>query len=275
MLSLAYNLPMGKEKDFNNLHKAKVKSLFPPMMGAKNTALLFEIGLEALRSMTYNSSPPRISYSPLDLNAEALRELVENYGSLSEEGVESKKVIRELVQKFFPGAPHWRSPELQYNVCAPVNAAAAALLSLAQEINIHNISTDFAGRCLSAESAVSRIMATLIDLQPENVRGLFTFGGTGTNMYAMKLAINKAVPVAGKTGVPQNLYFLMTADAHFSHKTVADWLGIGIDRTLQIKADAEGRSIVEDAEIKARNILEQGGIVAGFMLNGGPFTTLL
>ena len=264
--------PMEIEEEKSNyLHRRKADSLFPKIIGADNSAHLFEYGLETLRSISHNSSLPWVPYSLSDLSAETLRALEENYGSLPDEGVEPQRVIRDLVQKFFPGVPHWRSPELQYNICAPVNAAAAALTGLAQEINIHNISTDFAGRCLSAENAVSRIMATLIDLQPENVRGLFTFGGTGTNMYAMKLAINKAVPMAGKSGIPGNLYFLMTADAHFSHKTIADWLGIGVDRALQIKADTEGRSIVEDAETKARNVLGQGGILAGFMLNGGPF----
>ena len=261
---------MNEGKDFYNLHKAKAKNLFPSVMGAKN-GHLFESGLKVLKSITHNSSSPWIPYSLSDLSTETLRELENNYGSLPEEGIESQRVIRELVQNFFPGVPHWRSPELQDNICAPVNVVAAALLGLAQEINIHNISTDFAGRCLSAENAVSRIMAALIDLPPENVRGLFTFGGTGTNMYAMKLAINKAVPMAGKNGIPGNLYFLMTADAHFSHKTVADWLGVGVDRAVQIKADAEGRSIIGDAEAKARNILGHGGILAGFMLNGGPF----
>jgi len=81
--------------------------------------------------------------------------------------------------------------------------------------------------------------------------------GTASNMYAMKLAINKAVPNSGKTGTPSNLYMMITEKAHFSHKTVGDWLGIGIDRLVQIKSDEESRSIIEDAEVKARSIIEK------------------
>jgi len=175
------------------------------------------------------------------------------------------------IEEFFPGTPNWRSPKLQYNICAPVNTVAQTLLSLGQEINIHNISTDFAGNCLSAEKIISEMMADLIDLPQDKVRALFSFGGTASNMYAMKISINKSVPNAGKTGIPSNLYLIITEKAHFSHKTVGDWLGIGVDRLIQIKSDEESRSIIEDAEAKARSIIEKGGILAGFQINGGPF----
>lgn len=125
--------------------------------------------------------------------------------------------------------------------------------------------------CLLAEKVISEMMADLIDLPKDKVRALFSFGGTASNMYAMKLAINNAVPNAGKIGAPSNLHVMITANAHFSHKTVGDWLGIGIDRLVQIKADEESRSIIEDAEIKTRSIIEKGGVIAGFQINGGPF----
>ena len=144
-------------------------------------------------------------------------------------------------------------------------------MSLGQEINVHNIGTDFAGNCLYAEKIISEMMADLIGLSHDKVRALFSFGGTASNMYAMKLSINKAVSNAWKTGVPSNLYIMITEKAHFSHKTVGDWLGIGVDRLIQINSDEESRSIIDDAEAKARSIIEKGGILAGFLINGGPF----
>ena len=64
---------------------------------------------------------------------------------------------------------------------------------------------------------------------------------------------------------------MITEKAHFSHKTVGDWLGIGVDRLIQVNSDEESRSIIDDAEAKARSIIEKGGILAGFQINGGPF----
>lgn len=126
-----------------------------------------------------------------------------------------KKIISMAIEEFFPGVPNWRSPKLHYNICAPVNTVAQTLLSLGQEINIHNISTDFAGNCLYAEKIISEMMADLIGLPQNKVRALFSFGGTASNMYAMKIAINKSVPNAGKIGVPSNLYLMITEKAHF------------------------------------------------------------
>ncbi len=190
---------------------------------------------------------------------------------IPDDGINPNKIIVGSIENFLPNAPNWRSPYLYYNICAPVNAVSQALLSLSQEINIHNINTDFAGGCLHAEKIISEMMADLIDLSIDNVGSLFSFGGTASNMYAMKLAINKAAYFARRDGVPSNLYVMVTDNAHFSHKTIGDWLGIGTDRLIQIKTDKHSRSIVKDAEFKAKSIFKEGGIVAGFLLNGGPF----
>lgn len=233
------------------------------MIGADSSSRLFKFGLKTMRRVFKKSHAPWV---PIVENQKA-----ETPNTIPEEGMMPEVVVSGIVKDFFVGAPNWRSPELQYNICAPVNAASQAVLSLSQEINIHNINNDFSGNCLMAEKLVSEMMADLIDLPRERVRALFSFGGTASNMYAMKLAINNAIPSAGKTGVPSNVYVMITEKAHFSHKTVADWLGIGVDRVIQIKADKESRSIIEDAELKARSIIKKGDIIIGFLLNGGPF----
>ena len=244
-------------------YKKKINFLFPLIVGADSSSNLFKFGLKTIRKVFKKSSAPWIP----QIKGQK-REIPD---SIPEEGMTPEIVISSIIKDFFVGAPNWRSPELQYNICAPVNAASQAVLSLSQEINIHNINNDFSGNCLMAEKLVSEMMADLIDLPREKVRALFSFGGTASNMYAMKLAINNAIPSAGKTGVPSNAYVMITEKAHFSHKTVADWLGIGVDRVIQIKADEESRSMVKDAELKARAIIEKGGIIIAFSLNGGPF----
>jgi len=233
------------------------------MIGANSSSNIFKFGLRIIRKLFKRSNAPWI---PQLKNQQRITP-----NTIPEDGMNPETVVLDVVKDFFVGAPNWRSPELQYNICAPVNAASQAVLSLSQEINIHNINNDFSGNCLMAEKLISEMMADLIDLPRERVRALFSFGGTASNMYAMKLAINNAITSASKTGVPSNVYVMITENAHFSHKTVADWLGIGVDRVIQIKADDESRSIVEDAESKARLIIDKGGIVIGFFLNGGPF----
>ena len=243
------------------------KTLFPEQIGSNKSATLFKFGLDELKKASKISNTPWISLK--EHPSESKNKKV--FNTIPEEGFPKEKVIKDAIELFFDGVPNWRSPELQYNICAPVNITSQALLSLAQELNIHNINNDFAGNCLLAEKLISGMMADLISLKREKVKALFSFGGTASNLYAMKLAINKNIPNVGKTGIPSNVYMMITSSAHFSHKTVADWLGIGVDRLIIIDADEENRSIPFDAEKKARSIIEKGGIIAGISLNGGPF----
>ncbi|MEM2772542.1 MAG: pyridoxal-dependent decarboxylase [Candidatus Pacearchaeota archaeon] len=202
---------------------------------------------------------------------ENFKRIEEKFGKISEKGLSPEIVIDSIIKTFLKGVPNWRSPFLQYNICSPVNIVASALACIANELNIHNISTDFAGTCLSAEIAISRIIAKLIDKDPSTIRGIFTFGGTGSNMYAFKLAFNHIDPLIYKKGLKDKIYYFITENAHFSHKTIADWLGLGFDRLIIIKADKESRSLVSDAKTKMEEIIKNGGIIAGITLNGGPF----
>src|SRR3989344_6934105 len=244
-----------------------VRKLFPKKIGNNKSANLFNFGLNALRKESQKSNAPWV-YTKQYKNTLKNNKI---FNKIPERGLPSKKVISAAVKKFFNGIPNWRNPELQYNICAPVNITSQALMCLAQEMNIHNINNDFAGNCLQAEQIISEMMADLIDIKRNKVKSLFSFGGTASNMYAMKLAINKAITNAGKIGIPSNIYIFIASNAHFSHKTVGDWLGIGVDRLITIDSDNEGRSMVSDAENKARKIIENRGVIAGFFLNGGPF----
>ena len=260
------NMVKRKNKEEDLFHK-NAKKLFPEEIGNNKSANLFNFGLSELRKESKKSNTPWVSIKHY-------KDTLKNnkiFNEIPEQGLSPEKIISVAVKKFFNGILNWRNPELQYNICAPVNITSQALICLAQEMNIHNINNDFAGNCLLAEKIISKMMADLIDIKQNKVKSLFSFGGTASNMYAMKLAINKTVPNAGKIGVPSNIHIFITSNAHFSHKTVGDWLGIGVDRLITIDSDSEGRSMVSDAENKARKIIENRGVIAGFFLNGGPF----
>ncbi|HMO02601.1 MAG TPA: pyridoxal-dependent decarboxylase [Oligoflexia bacterium] len=195
--------------------------------------------------------------------------LIERHGTLSSDGIGPLAAILKIVTDFLPGIPLWASPNLHYNVCAPVNVASAAIRCIADFFNIHNIHTGFAGQCLAAERAVTSMMAEMAKIPRNQARGIFTFGGTGSNMYGIKLAINKVAPQAPKKGVPQYTNYFITTESHFSHETSADWLGIGTDQLHKIACDFDRRSNVADFISKAEYLLKQGQNIAGITLNGG------
>ena len=120
--------------------------------------------------------------------------LIEKYSSITEAGEPAEKVLDGIVNDLFSRVPRWRSPELQYNVGTAVNSVALAAYVLALEENIYAINDGLAGNSLAAEEAVSIILARDLAGVKKKARGLFTFGGTATNLYAKKLGIKKAMP---------------------------------------------------------------------------------
>lgn len=202
-------------------------------------------------------------------NADVYSELEEKYGTFPKNCVDPLESIKKIASDFTTGVPMWRSPYLQYNVGAPVNIASAAIYSLALDMNIYNINSGLAGNALIAEKAVVRILASFADIDPQKSFGLFTFGGTATNLYALKISTRRVFPKSGVEGIPNSVTFLLTEDAHFSHSVAIDWMGVGTENATVIKANSDRTSNIKDAEHKMRLILEEGKILSAIMLNGG------
>jgi L-2,4-diaminobutyrate decarboxylase len=51
-----------------------------------------------------------------------------------------------------------------------------------------------AGEALKSELACAASIAWLAGMDPQQASGVFTFGGTGTNLYALKIGLTKASP---------------------------------------------------------------------------------
>jgi hypothetical protein len=95
-----------------NFYKKQLKILFPYSIEAETSSKFLNFGLKKLEKFFKNSEP-------------WLLKRKDNFGKIPnkipEEGMPPKKVISMAIEEFFPGAPNWRSPKLQYNICAPVN----------------------------------------------------------------------------------------------------------------------------------------------------------
>ena len=74
------------------------------------------------------------------------------------------KVVEQIVEDFLAGTVNWRCPELQYNLGAAVNIAAAAAYAIALDLNVYLINDGLAGNCIAAENAVGMMLAHLAGL---------------------------------------------------------------------------------------------------------------
>lgn len=243
----------------------RIKHLFPTDPEDQNSSVAQKQIKEVLAK---KSKKNHTRYSG-KYDRDTMDSLVSKYAVVNENGERPLSVLRKITRDLFSGVPRWRSPEMFYNVCAPTNFASSAIYAVSLEENIHGVNDVLAGATLVAERSVTRIMSELAELHDDSY-GIFTFGGTGTNLYGMKLGIKKCAPESTFTGLDGNIRFLLTEDAHFCHVVGVDWLGVGLDNAEKINAHIVDRSSdINDAGNKARRILKEGHKLATIVVNGG------
>jgi len=242
-----------------------ISTLFPRgYRDGKFTAFIDSLRL-VLDGLVKGRDSPRING---DADKDTYTRLTSKWAMVPQECEDPESTCEQIVRDLFPRVPRWRSPLLVYNVGTAVNSAASAAYSLALDVNVYNINDGLAGNMLVAEQAVARFLAQAGGIE-KKCMGLFTFGGTATNLYAMKIGLKKASPGSSRKGTPKDLRVIITEDAHFCHNVSADWLGIGTDNVAVISADYDRRSSIEDAENKMRQIIRSGNLLSSITINGG------
>src|SRR3989339_142932 len=249
----------------NNDIYNKIKVLFPLSYEDDSFAFAISSIKKTLYGKLENNGQPRYSGS---YDENAYDYLIEKYSRVEVEGNDYIDLLKDVVNDLFIGVPRWRSPNILYNICTSSNLAASVIYSLALDENVHNVNSGLSGNTLVAEHAVTKILARLANIETKPY-GLFTFGGTSTNLYAMKIGIKKCSPNSSFSGLDGKVKILLTEDCHFSHPSNADWLGVGLDNVSTIKANKDRSSNLSDAEEKARRILQEGYKLAAILINGG------
>jgi len=198
-------------------------------------------------------------------------DIVANYNIIPEDPCDDINRAAKIIETFISGSVNWKSTNLLYNVGAPVNTYALIANAIALDANVYNINDGLSGNMLAAERAVVEMMADLAGIDKDKIAGLFTFGGTATNLYAMKIGLSKAIPETRTFGLyGHKIKIFITEDAHFSHIRSADWLGVGSNNVEIISPDLHTRaSLIEDAERKIKKAINDGYVIPTIIINGG------
>lgn len=247
---------------------AWIDLLYPSGYGVSSFLPLCASGSGALEDLMPGDAPPRVRGWAAGKGSG--HDVIERYGKLPDGPHESpERLVAEIARDTFAGAVNWRSPLLQYNLGAAVNTAAAAIYALALDLNIYLINDGLAGDAVYGEQAVGRILADLAKTSSDESQSVFVFGGTGTVAYAMKAGLRKALPDSGATGLRVPVRIAVTEDAHFSHATAADWLGVGTEGLIEIPALADRRSDLDAAARLLNDALAAGYALPALVVNGG------
>jgi len=148
------------------------------------------------------------------------------------------KDARDAVFPFFWGTDGWYSKLHLENVKGPANYASL-VGALACLLKNPNLCVDtYSQRSNELEVKAITALANLVFYHTESPWGVFTMGGTISNLYAGKIGIEKVVPGAMHSGLAdQRLAGIVSEAAHYSNATLAAWLGVGTENLHCIPTD--------------------------------------
>lgn len=148
------------------------------------------------------------------------------------------KDARDAIFPFYWGTDGWFSRLHLENVRGPANYASL-VGSIACLLKNPNLCVDtYSQRSNELEVKAITALANLLFYHTESPWGVFTVGGTISNLYAGKIGIEKVVPDAMENGIQaEKLAGIVSTAAHYSNATLASWLGLGTSNLHAIPTD--------------------------------------
>ena len=187
---------------------------------------------------------------------------------IAESGMSTEEVIPQLV-RCLEGMLIWGHPRSQVNVVAHPSIASIIGVVLPSMYN-PNLCSDESGFGFSeAEARVASMVADLVGYDPRRCGGLFTFGGTGTLLYGLKIGLEKALPGSMRAGVRDAAVVLASAQSHYACLNVAGWLGIGVDNVVRVPTSDDNSVVVPALAEAAREAVADGKRIAAIVATLG------
>jgi len=187
---------------------------------------------------------------------------------VAEQGQTLEEVIPQLAEHL-NGMPIWGHPRSQVNVTP--NASIASIIgNVLPAIFNPNLCSDESGYGFSeVEVRVIAAIAALVGYNPADAGGVFTFGGTGTLLYGLKIAIEKALPGSMREGIRSAALIFASDHSHYACLNVAGWLGVGHANVVAVPTHDDNSMDIAALERLMRQALEAGGTVAAVIATMG------
>lgn len=187
---------------------------------------------------------------------------------IADKGLSVEEVTDELIG-YCQGLIIPGHPRTHHNVIPPATIPAVIGNLLTSLYNPNLVWDEYSHRLALAEVEVVTILANLIGYDSQQSGGLFTFGGTGATLYAMKVGLEKAVPNAISDGIRENVVLVGSEASHYCRYNIAGWLGLGTKNLLTTKIDNRNSMQISDLRDKLTKALKDGAKVAGIIVTMG------
>ena len=188
--------------------------------------------------------------------------------TLNTQGLSIEEVTSDLVS-YCKGLTIPGHPRTHHNVIPPPTIASLIAILVTSVYNPNVVWDEYSHRVALAEVEITSILSKLIGYDSQHSGGLFTFGGTGTTLYGMKVGLEKAVPAANNDGIREDVTLIGSSASHYCRYNVASWLGIGAGNLITVKADSRNSMCLDELREKLHAALRSGAKVAGIVATMG------
>ena len=210
----------------------------------------------------------------LDGKIEFYNKIVEKK-HLPKSGNEVSKVLDNF-SKLFKRSVLWENPGTLINITPPANTVSIATAFYTSLYNPNFAQDESSGYLMTTELIVSKYLAEMVGWNVSKARGIFTFGGKGTNLYATKIGIKKAIPSVIEDGIRnEKIVVFSNEKGHPCHKEVCDWLGLGKNSCKRLPVDKNGQLNIEELEKELRKCLQKKQKIGCIILNGGTTNEII
>lgn len=166
--------------------------------------------------------------------------------------------VIERIAGLYEGVGLWSSPRMQLNVIPPPTSLSIAVAALVARYNENAIWDQYGPSAARSEIMAVAMLADLVGYDKKEAGGIFTFGGTGCNLYAARIGIEKALPDSKYKGLTSPVHVFCSDIAHYSIKSSAIWTGIGLDSIRIIPSGDDNVMDVKALEESMNESLENG-----------------
>lgn len=188
--------------------------------------------------------------------------------TIPEHGLTTEEVTSDLVT-YCAGLTIPGHPQTQQNVVPPPTISSLIGVLLAALYNPNLVWDEYSHRLSLAEVEMVAMTARLLGYDPAKAGGFFTFGGTGTTLYGVKVGLEKAIPGAMETGIRGEAVILASDASHYCRYNIAGWLGLGSKALITIPTDSRNSMDLDLLREQARSVLQRGQHIAAIIATLG------
>lgn len=185
------------------------------------------------------------------------------------EGPSTVEEVTASLVRYFEGLTIWGHPRAQQNVVPPPTISSLIGVLLSGLYNPNLAWDKYSHRVALAEAETIAMAAGLVGYDSARASGVFTFGGTGTMLYGVKLGLEKAVPGTMQSGMRDDAVIFASDCSHYSRYNVAGWLGLGTKNLVTIPTDARNAIKVDVLREQAHAALQGGRPIAAIIATLG------